>query len=372
MQKIILVSFILISTACQNNTEEKTTTEIKPSVVTQPARHDTDDPAIWINKSDPSKSLLIGTDKGGETGDGALYVYDLRGNIIEDKTVRGIQRPNNVDVAYGLKMLGKPTDIVVCTERYTNSLRVFSLPGMQPIDNGGLEVFIGEDLRDPMGIALYTEPVTGNISAIVGRKSGPSDSTYLWQYSLEADSIGIVTAELVRKFGGFSGTKEIEAIAVDNELGYVYYSDEGTGIRKYYAHPDSSNTQLALFGSSDFVRDNEGISIYKMNDGTGYILISDQQANRFNVYAREGTVNDPHSHQLITKISTSTVESDGSDVTSASLNDVFVNGLFVAMSDDRTFQLYKWEDIAGDQLKVARTASWPTVEILLMKYSWLK
>jgi 3-phytase len=37
------------------------------------------------------------------------------------------------------------------------------------------------------------------------------------------------------------------------------------------------------------------------------------------------------------------------------LNDTFRHGLFIAMSDDRTFQLYRWEDIMGSELpKTAR------------------
>ena len=46
----------------------------------------------------------------------------------------------------------------------------------------------------------------------------------------------------------------------------------------------------------------------------------------------------------------STNESDGSDVTSAVLDPRFPSGLFVAMSDNRTFQYYSWDDIAGDDL----------------------
>ncbi len=354
MIKIYKTTLIILIglTAC--NQKNKVDNVISPSVITQPVLHDTDDPAIWVNKQDPSKSLIIGTDKGGDSGEGAVYVYDLRGKIVESKTVRNIKRPNNVDIAYDFYYNGELIDIAICTERYTNSIRVFRLPQMEPVDNGGIEVFEGEELRDPMGIATFTDPKSGSISVIVGRKTGPTDGTYLWQYALTADTLGIVTAQLKRKFGNFSDVKEIEAIAVDNELGYVYYSDEGVGIRKYYAHPDSSSVELSLFGTKDFVRDNEGISIYKMNDGTGYILVSDQQANKFHVYPREGAINNAHEHKLITSVNTSTIESDGSEVTSSSLNDTFVNGLFIAMSDDKTFQLYKWEDIAGEQLIVAR------------------
>ena len=323
---------------------------VKPVFASDAVKYDTDDPAIWINPADPAKSLIIGTDKGGETGDGGLFVFDLKGKLID--SVRPLRRPNNVDVAYNLMVNGKRVDIAVCTERLSKSIRVFSLPDMRPLDNGGIPVFENEvdSLRDPMGIALYTNPADERIYAIVGRKTGPTDGSYLWQYRLDDDGKGNVKGTLVRKFGFYSGKKEIESIAVDNELGYVYHSDEQHGIRKSYAHPDSSNVELALFGQQDFTEDIEGISIYKVDDGTGYILVSDQQANKFNVYPREGS-GGAHVYPRIKSITASTVESDGSEVTSKTLPG-FPHGLFVAMSDDKTFQFYTWESIAGDSLKV--------------------
>jgi hypothetical protein len=36
----------------------------------------------------------------------------------------------------------------------------------------------------------------------------------------------------VRRFGDFSGIGEIEAVTVDDELGFVYYADEAAGIHK--------------------------------------------------------------------------------------------------------------------------------------------
>jgi 3-phytase len=323
---------------------------VKPLIITEKVATDSDDPAIWIHPTDPSQSLIIGTDKGGDTGEGGLYVFDLNGKINPDKTVR-LSRPNNVDIAYGLSIKGQKVDIAVCTERNTNSIRVFSLPDMKSIDNGGIPVFADSPQKSPMGVALYTDK-SGIIYAIVGRKTGPQKG-YLYQYKLEANENGVVTGMLVRKFGNFSGKKEIEAIAVDNELGYVYCSDEGVGVQKYYAHPDSSDVELALFATKGIRQDHEGLSIYKANDGTGYILLSDQQANAFQVFPREGTPSDPHHHPMIKKVFTSTMESDGSDVSSVSLNNTFTNGLFVAMSTDGTFQLYRWEDIAGSELFLA-------------------
>lgn len=321
---------------------------IKPVLITDTVVYDTDDPAIWIHPTDTKQSLILGTDKGGDSGDGALFVFDLTGKIIPDKTIRNIKRPNNVDVAYGLMINGTKVDIAVCTERNTNSIRVVALPDMKFIDNGGIPVFEGDSLRSPMGLALYTT-ATGEIHAIVSRKSGPSGE-YLAQYQLTSNEQGIVTGELLRKFGQYSGRNEIESIAVDNELGYVYYSDEGAGIRKYYAHPDSSRTELAFFGTTGFTDNHEGISIYKHQDGTGYIIVSDQQANQFRIFPREGTATDKHDHPLIKAIRTSTNESDGSEVTSIGLPG-FPKGLFVAMSDNKTFQFYRWEDLAGHHLK---------------------
>lgn len=325
---------------------------VKPVFASDTVAYDSDDPAFWVNPNDPSQSLIVGTDKGGDAGDGALYVFDLNGKEIKSKTVKNIKRPNNVDIAYGLVLQHKKTDIAVCTERNTNSIRVFSLPDMKAIDKGGIPVFENDSLRAPMGVALYTNPADGKIYAIVGRKSGPTDGSYICQYLLQDDGSGNVTGKLVRKFGNYSGKNEIESIAVDNELGYIYYSDEGVGIRKYYAHPDSSNTELALFGTTGFTDNHEGISIYKFTDGTGYIVVSDQQANQFNIFPREGK-NGKHNHPLIKTVKTCTVESDGSEVTSIALPG-FPHGLFVAMSDDKTFQFYRWEDIAGSELRSAQ------------------
>ena len=50
---------------------EITQPKIAASVITDTVSYDTDDPAIWMHPSDPSKSLVIGTDKDSL---GALYV----------------------------------------------------------------------------------------------------------------------------------------------------------------------------------------------------------------------------------------------------------------------------------------------------------
>ncbi len=333
-----ILVLILVSCNHQKKMSVTTTSAVKPVVVTEKVVFDSDDPAIWINPADASQSLIIGTDK--ETG-GGLYAFNLQGKIVNK--VIGLQRPNNVDVVYGMLLKGKPTAIAVVTERETNKLRFYALPDLKPVDGGGIDVFAGEKDRRPMGIGIYTRTSDHSIYVIVGRKTGPAEG-YLWQYKL-LDDDGKIAMQFVRQFGKYSGKKEIESIAVDNELGYVYYSDEQAGIRKYYADPQKGNEELAIFGQGEFKEDSEGISIYKCSDSTGYILVSDQAADCFNIYPREGTAGNKHLHQRISVIPVATHQSDGSEITSYSLPG-FEGGLFVAMSTDRTFQYYRWKDMA--------------------------
>jgi len=313
---------------------------VQPRVVTEPAKHDTDDPAIWINRADPAKSLVLGTDKNT---DGALLAFDLKGKIV--RTVNGLKRPNNVDLVAGFMLGGRLVDIAVVTEREAKRLRVFTLPDLADADRGDLVVFAGDPERAPMGVALYKRPGDGAIFAIVGGKSGPAEG-YLGQYRLEDDGTGHVKMTLVRQFGAYSGRAEIEAIAVDAELGYVYYSDETFGVRKYAADPDApdANRELALFGTTGFASDHEGISIYPQPGGAGYILVSDQQAHRFQIFPREGTPGQPHDHPRVASFDVAAIQSDGSEVTATALPG-FPRGLFVAMTEGRVFHYYSWEDI---------------------------
>ncbi|BFO67550.1 phytase [Chryseobacterium sp. KCF3-3] len=302
--------------------------KLKPAVITETVVHDTDDPAIWINPQDASKSIIIGTDKDT---DGGLYAFDLNGKIINK--VLGLKRPNNVDLEYGFILNGERTDIAAVTERETNKVKLYSLPELKEV--GEISVFEGETERGPMGVSMYKNPETGDIFVIAGRKSGPADG-YLWQYRL-VEKNGSVTGEVVRKFGKYSGLKEIESIAVDDEMGYIYYSDEQFGVHKYYADPEKGNEELSVFGKGDFKSDVEGISIYPTAKGKGYILVSNQQNDTFNVYLRED-----QSKGRIAEIPVSTLESDGSEVTNVNLGPKFPKGVFVAMSNGRIFHFYDW------------------------------
>lgn len=305
---------------------------VSPDIVSENTPHDTDDPAIWVHPSDPSQSIVFGTDKDTN---GAVYAFNLHGEILEDKTIRNLKRPNNIDVEYGFRLTDNTlVDILVVTERERQQLRIFSVPGMQPLDRGGLPVFEDEEdiaNRLPMGIGLYKSPYDSVVYAIVSRKKGPRQQ-YLYQYALLSDGTSILKGK-PRKFGAFSGKGEIEAIAVDDELGHIYYSDEGLGIRKYHAEPGRGDGELAVFGGNRFREDIEGIAILTRESGLGYLVVSDQQQGQFNIFNRKDNA-------FVKAVNLGTKETDGCDAVGSPLNSTFNSGLFVAMNNERNFYFF--------------------------------
>jgi 3-phytase len=316
-----------------------TVVDLQPAVGTEPVGEDPDDPAIWVHPKDASRSLILGTDKTAAPA-GALFVFGLDGKIRQK--ISGLDRPNNVDVEYGLRLSGRTVDIAVVTERYRSRLRIYRIApdgsGLTELSPGGLPVFEGQsgEAAAPMGIALYKRPRDGAVFAVVGRKTGPREG-YLWQYRLEDDGAGRVRARKVREFGRFSGQGEIEAIAVDDELGYVYYADEGDGIHKWHADPDHPDAarELAHFGRDGFRGDREGIAIYTQPGGKGYIICTDQLPgnSEYRVYRREGAPGRPHDHsELVAVIRGNADATDGIEASSHRFGDRFPTGVLVVMN----------------------------------------
>jgi 3-phytase len=338
---------------------------VKAAVATAALPHDPDDPAIWVSRLDASKSLVLGTMKVAAP-DGALAVFGLDGTLRQ--LVKGPDRPNNVDVEYGLELDASPTDIAVLTERLGRRFRVYAIQpdgsGVRDISAGAMPILVDApgDQGAPMGIGLYRRPTDAAIFAIVSPKAGPREN-YLWQYRLEDDGTGRVKATLVRRFGTFSGSGEIEAIAVDDELGYVYYADEDAGIHKWLADPDApgADRELALFATTGYRQDREGIGIYALPDGKGYIVSVDQLPGEsvFHVYKREGEPGRPHDHsRVLLSFKGGADGTDGLDVTASPLGAAFPDGLVVAMnSAARNYLLFRWHDVAAAAIPALQSAT---------------
>jgi len=337
---------------------------IQPKIQTEAVPDDADDPSIWIHPTDPAQSLIIGTNKHAAPS-GGLYVFGLDGKI--KQIIAGLDRPNNVDVESGFPLGGTTVDIAVTTERNKRCLRVFAIENgvLRDLAPAGLPVFEGQEGESgaPMGIALYKRPRDGAIFAVVSRKTGPAQG-YLWQYRLTSDQNGALRAEKVRELGRFSGTGEIEAVAVDDELGAIYYSDEGAGYRKWAADPDDARAaqELAIFGADSpndkLGGDREGIAVVS-GDASGqalggYLVVSEQikidkgsGGTIYRLYPRHGTAKNPDDHlEIVAKVRGGADDTDGLEATTTPLGPDFPRGLLVVMNSvGRNFWIYDWRDI---------------------------
>src|SRR5262245_23703072 len=142
--------------ACTAATQPEDPQVVKPVLVTDQVTDDPDDPAIWLDRQDAGRSLILGTNKVAAPR-GALVVFGLDGRTRQ--TVSGLDRPNNVDVEYDVVADGRTSDIAVTTERLQHRLRVFRISPVSPhlTDAGSIPVLEGEtgERAEPMGIALY-------------------------------------------------------------------------------------------------------------------------------------------------------------------------------------------------------------------------
>lgn len=332
---------------------------LAPAAWTDPVADDADDPAIWIDAARPERSLILGTNKA-RAPRGALVVFGLDGKTRQ--TIDGIDRPNNVDVQQGVILGGRPRDIAIVTERMQHRLRVFEIDrdtgrlagaGSIPVLGG----MAGEG-AEPMGIAIYARPADGAVFAIVAPKTG-AETNYLWQYRLDAGPDGQITGALVRRFGNFSriggepgDTGEIEAVVADDARGYVYYSDERFGIRKWHADPDhpEAGRELAVIGREGYAGDREGLAIWTPAEGPGYLVSTDQIAGGsvFRFYPRDGRAGDPHDQDRPVHVVRSTADdTDGIDVWADPLPG-YPRGLLVAMnSRARNFALFRMKKMVN-------------------------
>ena len=307
----------------------------------------------------PSRSLILGTMKVAAPA-GAIVVFGMDGQIRQ--VISGIDRPNNVDVEYGMQLGGRRVDIAVATERLGRQLRVFRIDPADGrlVDLGGIPVLEGQDgeAGAPMGIGPL--PPRARWRGLRDRRAEGRAARQAISGSTGCSMPGggRIGARFVRRFGTFSATtvreeNEIEAVAVDDALGYVYYADEADGIHKWHADPDHADAgrELAHFARTGFRGDREGIAIYAFPDGTGYIVGTDQldEDSEYHVYPREGAPGNPHDHSReIAVLRGGADATDGIEISSRPLGPGLPSGALVAMnSAPRNFLVFRWQDIAA-------------------------
>src|SRR3546814_2816169 len=114
------------------------------------------------------------------------------------------------------------------------------------------------------------------------------DDTGKRQWRLVDAGNGRVRAELVREMTFDSQT---EGCVVDDDSGILYVNEEDVAMWRMSAEPDGGDARTAVERVADnpAIRDDlEGVGIYHLGDGRGYIVASSQGNDTYAVYRLEG------------------------------------------------------------------------------------
>ncbi len=333
MKNIILSLFLFLMGAglAQNS--------VKPVKSTSPTFGYADDPAIWIHRSLPEKSVIIGTDK--KTG---LYVWSLNGELLQHLPQE--TAVNNVDVRYDFDLKGSMADIVAANLRNAGKLALFKV-NPHYTDSTVLVQILDKnsennDLqKDSYGFCLYRRAVDGAMFVF----ERPKDDGALRQYHLFTDSNSVVKLLPVRDLD-YQGDVA-EGFLADDELGYFYAPEEEKGIHKFYADPDSSSDALMLFATADSIKgDREGFCLYACPDSSGYLLLSSQGNSTVKIYDRKPPNTFLGTIQLTDHEGNTGLGTDGLDVSSFREIDDYPFGFMVVHDEDNSrYHLYDWRDI---------------------------
>jgi 3-phytase len=314
--------------------------QVKPTVETEPvvSRGDAaNDPCIWMHPTDPALSTIIGTDKKA-----GLAVYDLAGYQLQYITDI---RPNSVDIRYNFPLGKQQVALVGISNRSSDTLRFYDVdPQTRLLQNASPAIKTGVDVY---GFCLYHSPHSGYYYAFVTSENGA-----VQQWELSSTSSGRVKATLVRSF---SVDSEAEGCVADDEYAVLYLAEKTRGIWKYAAEPtvEATRTLVDMTGwQGHLLGDVEGLTLYYASDGTGYLIASDQGADKFVVYRREGNNDYIMSFKTRSNKNIDSVRgTEGIDLVNVPLGPTFPFGVFVAQDNNNTpehqnFKLVPWETIA--------------------------
>lgn len=361
LNRITIVSVMLFLsiaffqlTSCKNSKNPKSeginpVLSVTAMAETKPVPRDAtedaaDDPAIWVNFTNPESSRIIGTDKKGGLG-----VYDLDGKELFYYNT-GLM--NNADLRYRFPLSSDTIDIMAVSNRTDQSVDLFQIN-----QDGSLQVVHKQQLlsllKDEVyGLCMYQSKVTGKFYVFVNDKNGVVE-----QWELSADE-NKVNGRIVRNL---KLATQVEGMVADDETGTLYVGEEDKGIWKFNAEPNGSvNGELIpMSGESDNQNikfDIEGLAIYKLADEDGYLIASSQGNASYAIFQRKA----PHSYLGSFKVvSGATIdgseETDGLDVVNFAFGDQYPKGLLVVQDGHnqdngvaaaQNYKIISWDSIA--------------------------
>jgi len=292
-------------------------------------RGELDSVALWVSPNG-TQSLLFITDKLLDV----VEVHDVITNTYVGRIGGSgsgpgqMARPNGVAVAHDMPTYLGPRDILLVVERDNDRVSAWLLPWLYPLGTFG----DGATLT-PYGVTTHVD--NGIMQAWVTSTGYSPQRVMVYDLSWESGTDFVGT--LNRSFE-VPGDAVLESIVIDPVHQRAIVCDEGNFNIMAYS---MAGSLLTRFGVGVFVDDPEGVDIYDTGNGTGYIVIPDQNSvpMQFEVFDRV-------SFDYMGSFSGPTAGTDGLVLTQRPLPNL-PNGAMFAVHNDSTVHVYDWADIAA-------------------------
>jgi myo-inositol-hexaphosphate 3-phosphohydrolase len=288
-----------------------------------------DDPAIWRNAADPSKSLVIGTDKKA-----GIHVYSLAGKRL---SFTPAARVNNVDLRdLGGRVIAAASDRADLDTAHV-SLFTLDTTAAKLVPLGRFPVGPGE----AYGMCLWTRARDHALFGFVVLKDGRIDQVAI---DLSGTAPKVTTVRSMKL-----GTQS-EGCVVDDRTGQLYVAEEDVGLWRFDADPSSpvTATPIAKVDGKTLVADAEGLALAPSGRNGGYLVVSSQGDNAYTLYRLPG-VTYAGRFRIGGGAIDGTSDTDGIDLMLGDFGPAYPHGLLVAQDGDNApaTQNFKYVSWAG-------------------------
>ncbi len=349
-----ILAFFLSTFAFADYVEVEAIYETPPVITEGDAA---DDPAIWVNKNNPSNSIIFGTDKKS-----GIYSYNLQG---QELSYTNLGRINNVDTRS--MNLGDDESVSDFTFLFGSNRTLGSVDLWvfednkirQKLKNNSWEVPSKPSFRGKSNIIVYgicagIDPKYGLV-AFLTEDTGPR--VEVW--NLTDNGLDLITT--------FNNGGESEGCVYDDFNRTLFISEEEVrGVLKAYRLDDSfdfSEPYIVDSREGQIGGDPEGVSLYKTSNNSGYLILSSQGDSKFNLYDR----NYPYDYITSFRIGSSksidnVTDTDGIETINFKLSDEYPEGIMIAQdgfnkdgyeTKRQNFKIVSFKDVL-DALTVPR------------------
>jgi len=342
----IVLAFFLTTSSLADYVEVEAIYETPPVVTKGDAA---DDPAIWVNKSNPSNSIVFGTDKKS-----GIYSYNIQGQELSYTNLGNINNIDTRTINVGDDENVSNFTFLFASNRTLGSVDLWVFEDneiRQKLENNSWEVPSKPSFRGKSDIIVYG--ICAGIDAKYGLVAFLTEDTgpRVEVWNLTEDGLNLITT--------FNNGGESEGCVYDDQNRTLFISEEEVrGVLKAYRLDDSfdfSEPYIVDSRDGQIGGDPEGVSLYKTPNNSGYLILSSQGDSKFNLYDR----NYPYDYITSFRIGSSksidnVTDTDGIETINFKLSDEYPEGIMIAQdgynkdglwSKKQNFKFVSFQDI---------------------------